>query len=167
MRSRSRRCRTERVVPGLSTTGNRLASLIAFATQVAWTMLGIRIPCAVSSVVERLLHTQEVAGSNPASRTTFKGAVAAATSRRFEPCIVHHIVKRHWLARAKVGGGLGLEETVADAGALRCSNPLALFPANASYDDLGNACTPQNCDSYVSVFMLLRQPRQAQKGLYH
>jgi hypothetical protein len=27
--------------------------------------------CAISSVVERLLHTQEVAGSNPASRTTF------------------------------------------------------------------------------------------------
>jgi hypothetical protein len=26
---------------------------------------------AISSVVERLLHTQEVAGSNPASRTTF------------------------------------------------------------------------------------------------
>src|SRR5271169_10162 len=26
--------------------------------------------CAISSVVERLLHTQEVAGSNPASRTT-------------------------------------------------------------------------------------------------
>ena len=25
--------------------------------------------CAISSVVERLLHTQEVAGSNPASRT--------------------------------------------------------------------------------------------------
>jgi hypothetical protein len=99
---------------------------------------------AISSVVERLLHTQEVAGSNPASRTTFKGAVAAATSRRFEPCIAHHIVKRHWLARAKVGGGLGLEETVADADALRCSNPLALFPANASYDDFSSACTPQN-----------------------
>ena len=32
-------------------------------------MLGIRITRAVSSVVERLLHTQEVAGSNPASRT--------------------------------------------------------------------------------------------------
>src|SRR5439155_16194482 len=42
---------------------------------------------AISSVVERLLHTQEVAGSNPASRTIFKRAVAAATSRRFEPCI--------------------------------------------------------------------------------
>src|SRR5271165_5492584 len=27
--------------------------------------------CAISSVVERLLHTQEVAGSNPASRTRF------------------------------------------------------------------------------------------------
>jgi hypothetical protein len=26
---------------------------------------------AISSVVERLLHTQEVAGSNPASRTIF------------------------------------------------------------------------------------------------
>jgi hypothetical protein len=26
--------------------------------------------CAISSGVERLLHTQEVAGSNPASRTT-------------------------------------------------------------------------------------------------
>ena len=26
---------------------------------------------AISSVVERLLHTQEVAGSNPASRTRF------------------------------------------------------------------------------------------------
>jgi hypothetical protein len=25
--------------------------------------------CAISSVAERLLHTQEVAGSNPASRT--------------------------------------------------------------------------------------------------
>jgi hypothetical protein len=25
--------------------------------------------CAISSAVERLLHTQEVAGSNPASRT--------------------------------------------------------------------------------------------------
>src|SRR4029077_17637683 len=51
---------------------------------------------AISSVVERLLHTQEVAGSNPASRILlfFAGnpkrhirieAVAAATSHRFEP----------------------------------------------------------------------------------
>ena len=30
--------------------------------------------CAISSVVERLLHTQEVAGSNPASRTTVSSA---------------------------------------------------------------------------------------------
>src|SRR5207253_9666272 len=52
------------------------------------------------SVVERLLHTQEVAGSNPASRTSLRpfsifspmGAVAAATSRRFEPCIAHHLL---------------------------------------------------------------------------
>src|ERR1043166_970547 len=28
--------------------------------------------CAISSVVERLLHTQEVAGSNPASRRFFQ-----------------------------------------------------------------------------------------------
>ena len=32
---------------------------------------------AISSVVERLLHTQEVAGSNPASRTIGKMALTA------------------------------------------------------------------------------------------
>src|SRR5207302_7833069 len=36
---------------------------------------------------------RQVAGSNPASRTIFKRAVAAATSRRFEPCIAHHLQK--------------------------------------------------------------------------
>jgi hypothetical protein len=40
------------------------------------------------------------------------------------------------------------------------------FPANTSYDDFSNARTPQNRDSYESVFMLLRLPRQAQNGLY-
>ena len=29
------------------------------------------ISCAISSAVERLLHTQEVTGSNPVSRTTY------------------------------------------------------------------------------------------------
>ena len=71
MRSRSRRCKTERVFVGHPSTPNRSTCLIAFATPLAWTMLGFRITRAVSSVVERLLHTQEVAGSNPASRTTF------------------------------------------------------------------------------------------------
>ena len=43
-------------------------------------------------MVERLLHTQEVAGSNPAPRIFFGvRAVAAATSRRFEPCIAHDL----------------------------------------------------------------------------
>ncbi len=58
-------------------TPKYLASLNAFATQVAWTMLRLRITCAVSSVVERLLHTQEVAGSNPASRTPRKSRKSA------------------------------------------------------------------------------------------
>jgi hypothetical protein len=35
---------------------------------------GFTASCAISSVVERLLHTQEVAGSNPASRTTRKAS---------------------------------------------------------------------------------------------
>jgi hypothetical protein len=35
---------------------------------------GFSVSRAISSVVERLLHTQEVAGSNPASRTIFSQA---------------------------------------------------------------------------------------------
>src|SRR5260370_17135071 len=74
-------CVVGAVVAGLSmssqfqacqNTPKYLASLNAFATQVAWTMLRLRITCAVSSVVERLLHTQKVAGSNPASPTPRK-----------------------------------------------------------------------------------------------
>src|SRR6266496_4128416 len=38
------------------------------ATSLALYFVGLK-NCAISSVVERLLHTQEVAGSNPASRT--------------------------------------------------------------------------------------------------
>src|SRR6266508_3706273 len=37
------------------------------ATSLALYFVGLK-DCAISSVVERLLHTQEVAGSNPASR---------------------------------------------------------------------------------------------------
>jgi hypothetical protein len=43
-----------------------------FALQPLWLVLvsSFTASRAISSVVERLLHTQEVAGSNPASRTT-------------------------------------------------------------------------------------------------
>jgi hypothetical protein len=37
---------------------------------------------AISSVVERLLHTQEVAGSNPASRTIRKASELAGPNGR-------------------------------------------------------------------------------------
>src|SRR5260221_1081223 len=75
-------------------TLNRLASLIAFATQVAWTMLGIRTTCAVSSVVERLLHTQEVAGSNPASRTIASMCLLTAFLQSFGANSANNFSKR-------------------------------------------------------------------------
>ena len=44
--------------------------------------------CAISSVVERLLHTQEVAGSNPASRISFFVITASRVSTTFFGCVI-------------------------------------------------------------------------------
>ena len=69
--ARSRRSRRSRALPALIRL--QPLPLVLFS--------GFAVERAISSVVERLLHTQEVAGSNPASRTTWKASEPADPQR--------------------------------------------------------------------------------------